>query len=105
MMTIGQAKQAQAAQTLPAWNLFDTVSLKKARIHDFTNAVCGSEYVFETIDAQGSKGYMTAQSRGVKLGDTIVIEPGNSPERYRVEQIEYYSSPADMWIALLVKVS
>jgi MioC protein len=101
MMTIGQAKQTQALQS---WNLLTTVPLKKIRIHDFTNAVCGSEYVFETIDAQGNNGYMTAQCRGVKLGDTIVIQPGVSPERYRVEQIEYYSSPADMWIALLVKI-
>jgi len=44
---------------------------------------------------------MTAQCKGVKRGDWIILEDNGRSYRYQVEQIDYYSEPSDMWIALL----
>ncbi|AKG24485.1 hypothetical protein [Calothrix sp. 336/3] len=71
---------------------------RKTKVYDCTEFVCGQDYVLETTD-DGS--YITAQFRGVKAGDHIILNNGSGSQRYRVEEIDYYSEPSDMWTALL----
>lgn len=46
---------------------------------------------------------MTAYGRGIKRGDLILLLYGKEKRRYRIEQIDYYANPSDLWIALLVR--
>lgn len=68
--------------------------------HDYTKYFCGRDYIFEPIDNE-TKGYMTGQGKGIKRGDYIILCNGSKSCRYQVEEIDYYSEPPDMWIALL----
>jgi len=74
------------------------------KTHDYTKLVHGVDYVFETVCDDPQKGYMTAQKRGVKCGDRILLLKENKIEQYRIQELNYYSSPSDVWIALLVKL-
>ncbi|RUT00229.1 hypothetical protein DSM106972_076770 [Dulcicalothrix desertica PCC 7102] len=76
---------------------------KRIKTHDYTNQVSGQDYVFETIDDH-TKGYMTAQGKGVTVGDFITLQDGAEVYHYQVEQIEYYSNPSDMWTGVLKRV-
>ncbi len=73
------------------------------KTYDYTEYVCGRDYVFEPVDEM-SKGYMTGQGKGIKRGDYIILKNGSNSCRYQVEEIDYYSEPPDMWMALLSKV-
>jgi hypothetical protein len=73
------------------------------KTHDYTKGVSGTDYVFEPVDNL-TKGYMTAQRQGVKHGDYIILQNATNCDRYQVEEIDYYSDPPDMWIALVKKV-
>jgi MioC protein len=84
-------------------NLFPTVPLKRSKTHDCTDLQDGTEYVFEPIDPLATKAYMTGQRRGIRKGDWIILNQSDAPTRYRVQEIDYYASPSDMWIALLVR--
>ncbi|ABW27878.1 hypothetical protein AM1_2879 [Acaryochloris marina MBIC11017] len=44
---------------------------------------------------------MTAQSPAVRPGDYIEIASPDGPLKFQVDEIEYYSDPADMWMAQL----
>ncbi len=46
---------------------------------------------------------MTAYGRGIKRGDLILLLHRKEKIRYRIEQIDYYASPSDLWVALLVR--
>jgi hypothetical protein len=86
-------------------NLFANQPRKrKTQVYDYTQFVPGQDYVFEAME-DGIKGYITAQFPGVQTGDYIilnhVLSHGSHEQRYQVEEIDYYSEPADMWIALL----
>ncbi|NEQ19655.1 MAG: hypothetical protein F6K28_08885 [Microcoleus sp. SIO2G3] len=76
----------------------------QTKTYDYTQYVGGRDYVLEPIDNQ-AKGYMTGQGKGIKRGDYIILYNGSKSCRYQVEEIDYYSEPPDMWIALLEKVT
>lgn len=44
---------------------------------------------------------MTGRGQGIEGGDCLILSNGFDSCRYRVEKINYYSNPPDMWIALL----
>ncbi|MDX2230223.1 MAG: hypothetical protein NW220_11330 [Leptolyngbyaceae cyanobacterium bins.349] len=73
------------------------------KIHDYSDAVYGVNYVFEQFSEQDNNGYMTAQRRGVAVGDYILLRRKNGVEKYRIQSLDYYSSPSDMWVAFLEK--
>jgi hypothetical protein len=73
---------------------------RKAQVYDYTKFVSGRDYVFEAKD-NGIKGYITSQLSGVQAGDYIIVNHDSQSCRYQVEEIDYYSEPADMWMALL----
>ncbi|MUG96766.1 hypothetical protein F7734_32270 [Scytonema sp. UIC 10036] len=76
---------------------------QKNKTHDYSQLVCGHDYVFEPMDNL-TQGYMTGQGKGVKPGDCILLQIDSQIEKYQVEEIDYYSEPSDMWMALLKKM-
>ncbi|QLE40139.1 hypothetical protein FD723_06490 [Nostoc sp. C052] len=77
---------------------------QKNRIHDYSQQIWGSDYVFERLN-EGMIGYMTGVGTGIKPCDRIILREGCESYQYQVEEIDYYSDPSDMWIALLKQVS
>ncbi len=102
-MTVQQVREAKQSALLPLMEAFDWAIRKGAKTHDYTHHQADVDYVFEPADSP-YRGYLTAQGRGVKPGDYLILKTGKIPFRYRVEQIHYYSNPADMWMGLLVQV-
>lgn len=84
--------------------ILDKLKLHKHKTHDFTKCVAGVDYVFEVAENL-TTAYMTARGKGVKLDDYIVLQINSEFCRYQVEQIDYYSNPPDMWMALIKKVT
>ncbi|MEH2057780.1 MAG: hypothetical protein V7K97_16785 [Nostoc sp.] len=76
---------------------------RQKKIHDYSQQVSGSDYVFESIN-EGMIGYMTGVGKGIKPCDRIILRQGCESYQYQVEEIDYYSDPSDMWIALLKQV-
>ncbi|MBE9038961.1 hypothetical protein [aff. Roholtiella sp. LEGE 12411] len=73
------------------------------KIHDYSQFVCGTDYIFEPIDGE-LEGYMTGQGKGIKPSDYIILRRGYQSYKYQVEGIDYYCDPPDMWMALLKQV-
>ncbi|HEY9596217.1 MAG TPA: hypothetical protein V6D33_00925 [Cyanophyceae cyanobacterium] len=84
-------------------NFLKTAFQRKQRVYDYSPCKSGKDYAFDRIES-GTKGYMTGQCRGVKIGDYILLKEESGLSQYQVEQIDYYLSPPDMWIALLKKI-
>lgn len=76
----------------------------KSKTYDYTQYDCDYDYVFEVAEKE-NYGYMTSQKPGIKKGDYLILSNGSNKIEYQVEEIEYYSNPSDMWIALLKQVS
>ncbi|MDF5709842.1 MAG: hypothetical protein PUP90_19790 [Nostoc sp. S4] len=76
---------------------------KKNKIHDYSRQVWGSDYIFERLN-EGTIGYMTGVGNGIKASDRIILRQGSESYQYQIEEIDYYSYPSDMWIALLKQV-
>lgn len=75
---------------------------RKVRVHNYTSYKFGKDYAFDEIH-DGSQAYMTAYGRGIKPGDWITICREQVKIQYKVEQIDYYANPSNLWIALLIK--
>ncbi|AOY84651.2 hypothetical protein BJP36_13070 [Moorena producens JHB] len=73
------------------------------KTHDYTGYQEGRDYFFDSID-QGTTGQMAGQGKGIQPGDYLILRHRSKDFRYRVDEIDYYSSPPDMWIALLTPV-
>ncbi|MBO3457591.1 hypothetical protein G7B40_009110 [Aetokthonos hydrillicola Thurmond2011] len=80
--------------------LLSQLKRQRHKTHDYTQSVSGRDYVFETAENL-NKGYMTAHGKRVKPGDYVILQCGSQSKRYQVVEIDYYSEPSDMWIALL----
>ena len=78
-------------------------SKKNYKTHDYSQLVRGRDYVFEFIN-EGIEAHMTGIGKGLKPHDYILLKQGSSISRYQILQIDYYSDPSDMWIALLKRV-
>lgn len=82
--------------------LSNKLKQRKHKIHDYTGAEYGKDYIFE-FSKNYQDGYMTALGKGVRCDDYIIIRKGSQYYRYQVKEIDYYSNPSDIWIALLQK--
>jgi len=76
---------------------------QKNKIHDYSQKVWGTDYVLECLN-EGTMGYMTGVGKTIKPGDRIILRKGRESYQYQVQEIDYYSNPPDMWIALLKQV-
>lgn len=76
---------------------------KSSKTHDFSRAIRGEDYVFEPI-GESLRAYITGYGSGMKVGDYLILREGFDRCRYQVEEIDYYSNPEDMWIALVKQV-
>lgn len=73
------------------------------KCHDLSNQVNGCDYIFESVTAY--QGYITGQGARFKPGDTLIIQLNKEKLKYRIEHIDYYSDPCDMWTAMVYLVS
>lgn len=73
------------------------------KIYDYRRYSFGSDYIFELVDHTNT-GYMTGYGMGIKPGDHLLLTINNQVCQYRVQEIDYYADPSDMWIALLKPV-
>ncbi|QUY42431.1 hypothetical protein HRE53_11445 [Acaryochloris sp. 'Moss Beach'] len=73
---------------------------RKQRTHRYNQGQLGTEFFLET-SADTSVSYMTAQGPVVRPGDYIDIASPDGHLKFQVDEIEYYSDPADMWMAQL----
>jgi hypothetical protein len=78
---------------------------KSAKTYDYRDGVYGVDYVFDRLNEQdGNRGYMTSQKSGVKVGDHVLLTENGLAQKYVIKELDYYSSPEDMWVALLLKL-
>jgi hypothetical protein len=76
----------------------------EAKTHNYTHLVCGKDYVIEKSE-DTQKSHMTATGQDIKSGDCIIITGADGNNyKYQVEEVDYYSNPPDMWMALLKEV-
>jgi MioC protein len=73
------------------------------KTHNYSKFSKGTEYEFEWLN-ESRRACMTGFGRGITPGDYIILQQDCKPYRYQVEEIDYYSEPSDMWIALLKEV-
>jgi len=99
-MMIGHTKKFSFSQLLNGLNASAERLQKPDNVHDYRHQQ-RSDYAFELID-QGSKGHMTGQGGRIKQGDRILLRQDGQTVSYQVKSVEYYSSPSDLWTALLV---
>ena len=101
-MMIGHTRKFSFSQSLNGLNAWAGRLQKSNNVHDYRHQQ-RSDYAFELID-QGSKGHMTGQGGRIKQGDRILLCQDGQTVSYQVQSVEYYSSPSDLWTALLVNV-
>lgn len=87
----------------PKIKIFSQGAKRKPKTYNYTKYVWGEDYIFESIDGE-NEGYMTGSGKGIERDDELILSNGTDSFRYRVEKIDYYSNPPDMWIAQLKKV-
>ncbi|MEC4819328.1 MAG: hypothetical protein SAK29_39570 [Scytonema sp. PMC 1069.18] len=83
--------------------LLNTFIQPRNKIYDYTQQIYGRDYIFKSADDK-TKGLMTGYGKGIKSGDYIIFRDGSHFYQYQVEEIDYYSKPSNMWIALLKKI-
>jgi len=84
--------------------ILDKLKQHRSKTHDFTKCVHGSDYVFEVAENL-TAAYITARGKGVKVDDYIVLQIDSESCLYKIEKVDYYSNPSDMWMALVNKVT
>lgn len=80
-----------------------TASKPARKTHDYSKHQSALDYFFEPTD-EGNGGYMTAQGKGIKQGDYLILQQNSVSCLYQIEEVEYYTNPPEMWMAKLVKV-
>ncbi len=72
-----------------------------SKTHCYTRQVSGEHYAIEAVE--GDRFSMTAYGEGVHSDDYILLTENLRSVRYKIEQIDYYADPPDLWVALLIK--
>lgn len=76
----------------------------KHKTHRYNHSQLGSEFFLDS-NATIPISYMTAQGGGVREGDYVDIDMPSGHLKFQISEIEYYSDPADMWMAQLHQMS
>lgn len=74
------------------------------RTHDFTKYVCGEDYIWEEGETP-QQAYMTGYGDNIYSGDRIILIRQSRQYCYRIQAIDYYSNPDDMWMASLREIA
>ena len=75
--------------------------LGRHKTHHYDHLQQGIDFVLER-DLERTHLYtMTAQKAGVHMGDHIDIAGPEGHQHFKVQEIEYYDDPAEMWMAQL----
>jgi len=69
--------------------------------HDYTDRAWGHDYVIHSVHDDGLKLDASGWGEGVKTGDFMLLQNGNTSTRYQVATISYLPDPRDMWRAEL----
>jgi hypothetical protein len=77
----------------------------RAKVHHYLKTVDSNSFALEPVGKNALEFSMTAFGADIKQGDFIVINDKTSTITYKVEDIDYYLDPPDMWMALLIKYS
>lgn len=93
-----------AWQQEPAAGQQKQLRTRRHRTHRYKDGQRGSEFFLED-SSNLPISYMTAQGAGVRQGDYIDIETSTGHLTFQVSEVEYYSNPADMWMAQLHEVA
>lgn len=82
----------------PPWDV--SLRPRKSRVHRYEYSALSSDFCIETAPDQ-SGFFMTSCKAGVQKGDLVHIGDVDGFSEYRVDEIDFYSNPSDMWIAKL----
>jgi hypothetical protein len=69
-------------------------------VHDYSQYEWGRDYVFEVLE-DGNRGCMRGYGGNVQAGDRLILQNGSETMQYQIDEIEHYSEPANLWIALV----
>jgi hypothetical protein len=77
----------------------------RARVHRYLKTFDSNEFALDPVGKNALEFSMTGFGADIKQGDFIVINDKPSTISYKVESIDYYLDPPDMWMASLIKRS
>jgi hypothetical protein len=77
----------------------------RPKVHHYFKTIDSNSFALEPLGKNAFEFSMTGFGAYIKQGDFIVINDKTSTITYRVEGIDYYLDPPDMWMALLIKCS
>jgi MioC protein len=101
-MTIGPQKITLPQNILIGMIGFAQSSRTNSKVHDYTQHQADVNYFIEPAE-YSNQCYMTGQGKKIRPGDRILLQQNQQPQAYTVKQIDYYSNPSSMWVALLEK--
>jgi hypothetical protein len=103
-MESGRIQITKPASFLQIFSISPIALIRRKKIHDYTHLIPELDYVFE-LSGQGDTGHMTGCGKGITPGDCLLLCQGGESVEYKVEEINYYANPSNMWTALLTRVS
>lgn len=74
---------------------------EQSATHDYTVRCWGHDFAFTPIDG-GMRGHVIGWGDGLRVGDYLILPNRAATTRYRIEAVEYYVDPNDMWSADVV---
>ena len=73
--------------------------MNKVATHDFSSKRWGWNYNITSIRDEGLNISICGWGVGISNGDFLILTNGSDTTRYRVQSIDYYRDPHDMWVA------
>lgn len=77
----------------------------RLKFHHYLKTIDSNSFALEPVGKNALEFSMTGFGADIKQGDFIIINDKTSTTTYKVEGIDYYLDPPDMWMALLIKRS
>lgn len=99
---MGQQKITLPQSILTGWMGFSQPFRTSGKVYDYTQHQPDLDYIIEPAERPGQC-YMTGQGKKIRPGDRILLQHNQQHQTYIVKEIDYYTNPSNMWIALLEK--
>jgi 2',3'-cyclic-nucleotide 2'-phosphodiesterase (5'-nucleotidase family) len=98
-------RERAAGMLNEALNLANVGSIPTSRAtpetHDYTHRTWGHDYAIHQVVDQGQTLITSGWGYGLHVGDYLLLCNKDKTTRYKVETINYYLDPSDMWNATL----